>query len=72
LGQLDSGAGDRCDVRTATPSDPPFHTASVLYRDRSQFRRTVIVCIPPNLKKFDPQGLIDRIKQSDVWVEPVR
>ncbi len=27
--------------------------------------------IPPNFKKFDPQGLIDRIKQSDVWVEPV-
>ena len=28
--------------------------------------------IPPNFKKFDPQGLIDRIKQSDVWVEPVQ
>jgi hypothetical protein len=28
--------------------------------------------IPPNFQKFDPQGLIDRIKQSDVWVEPVR
>ena len=27
--------------------------------------------IPPNFQKFDPQGLIDRIKQSDVWVEPV-
>jgi hypothetical protein len=26
--------------------------------------------IPPNFQKFDPQGLIDRIKQSDVWVEP--
>src|SRR5262249_55601476 len=28
--------------------------------------------IPPNFKKFDPQGLIDRIKQSDVWVEPIQ
>jgi hypothetical protein len=28
--------------------------------------------VPPNFQKFDPQGLIDRIKQSDVWVEPVR
>jgi hypothetical protein len=26
--------------------------------------------IPPNFHKFDPQALIDRIKQSDVWVEP--
>jgi hypothetical protein len=25
--------------------------------------------IPAGLTKFDPQGLIDRIKQSDVWVE---
>ena len=24
-----------------------------------------------NFQKFDPQGLIDRIKQSDVWVEPM-
>jgi hypothetical protein len=28
--------------------------------------------LPPNYQKFDPQGLIDRIKQSDVWVEPVQ
>jgi hypothetical protein len=26
--------------------------------------------IPAGFGKFDPQGLIDRIKQSDVWVEP--
>jgi hypothetical protein len=26
--------------------------------------------VPPKFQKFDPQGLIDRIKQSDVWVEP--
>jgi hypothetical protein len=26
--------------------------------------------VPPSYQKFDPQGLIDRIKQSDVWVEP--
>ncbi len=26
--------------------------------------------IPTNLRKFDPHQLIDRIKQSDVWVEP--
>jgi hypothetical protein len=25
--------------------------------------------IPPNFRKLDPQALIDRIKQSDVWVE---
>jgi hypothetical protein len=24
--------------------------------------------IPPGLRKFDPQTLIQRIKQSDVWV----
>jgi len=28
--------------------------------------------VPSSFKKFDPQGLIDRIKQSDVWVEPVQ
>jgi hypothetical protein len=26
--------------------------------------------MPPNYAKFDPQRLIERIKQSDVWVEP--
>jgi hypothetical protein len=26
--------------------------------------------IPANFRKFDPRQLIDRIKQSDVWVEP--
>jgi hypothetical protein len=26
--------------------------------------------VPPDYRKFDPQKLIDRIKQSDVWVEP--
>jgi hypothetical protein len=28
--------------------------------------------IPAGFNKFDPQALIDRIKQSDVWVEPPR
>ena len=28
--------------------------------------------IPLNFKKFDPQALIDQIKHSDVWVEPVK
>ena len=27
--------------------------------------------VPVRYQKFDPQGLIDRIKQSDVWVEPM-
>jgi hypothetical protein len=27
--------------------------------------------VPAGFQKFDPQKLIDRIKQSDVWVEPV-
>jgi hypothetical protein len=26
--------------------------------------------IPAGLRKFDPQALIRRIQQSDVWVEP--
>lgn len=26
--------------------------------------------IPANFSKFDPDQLIDRVKQSDVWVEP--
>jgi hypothetical protein len=26
--------------------------------------------IPPGFRKFDPEALIKRIKQSDVWVEP--
>jgi hypothetical protein len=26
--------------------------------------------IPPGARKFDPRALIDRIKQSDVWVAP--
>lgn len=29
-----------------------------------------LFAMPPGLRKFDPQRLIDRIKQSDVWVEP--
>jgi hypothetical protein len=28
--------------------------------------------VPPGFGKFDPQGLIDRIKQSDVWVDTPR
>ena len=28
--------------------------------------------IPANFRRFDPRQLIDRIKQSDVWVEPPR
>jgi hypothetical protein len=28
--------------------------------------------IPDSYQKFDPQKLIDRIKQSDVWVEPIQ
>ena len=28
--------------------------------------------IPANFSKFDPHQLIDRVKQSDVWVEPPR
>ena len=27
--------------------------------------------IPAGFRKFDPQALIERIKQSDVWVEPL-
>jgi hypothetical protein len=26
--------------------------------------------IPPGFRKFDPKALLERIKQSDVWVEP--
>jgi hypothetical protein len=28
--------------------------------------------IPPTYAKFDPQKLLERLKQSDVWVEPPR
>jgi hypothetical protein len=28
--------------------------------------------LPSGYRKFDPQLLIDRIKQSDVWVEPAQ
>jgi hypothetical protein len=28
--------------------------------------------VPAGYRKFDPQQLIDRLKQSDVWVEPVK
>jgi hypothetical protein len=31
---------------------------------------TVLFAIPSDYRKFDPQQLIQRIKQSDVWVEP--
>jgi hypothetical protein len=27
--------------------------------------------IPAGFRKVDPQALIERIKQSDVWVEPL-
>jgi hypothetical protein len=30
----------------------------------------VLFEIPANFRRFDPQQLIDRIKHSDVWVEP--
>jgi hypothetical protein len=26
--------------------------------------------IPSGFRKFDPQALLERVKQSDVWVEP--
>jgi hypothetical protein len=26
--------------------------------------------IPPGYRKFDPKALLERIKQSDVWVDP--
>jgi hypothetical protein len=29
-----------------------------------------LFAVPVDYRKFDPQQLIDRIKQSDVWVEP--
>jgi hypothetical protein len=29
-----------------------------------------LFAVPPDYAKFDPQRLIERIKQSDVWVEP--
>lgn len=29
-----------------------------------------LFAMPPGLRKFDPQRLIDRIRQSDVWVDP--
>jgi hypothetical protein len=32
----------------------------------------VLFEIPANFRRFDPQQLIDRIKHSDVWVEPPR
>jgi hypothetical protein len=28
--------------------------------------------VPAGYQKFDPQQLIERIKQSDVWVEPTQ
>jgi hypothetical protein len=31
---------------------------------------TALFEMPANFRKFDPHWLIERIKQSDVWVEP--
>jgi hypothetical protein len=31
-----------------------------------------LFAVPPAYAKFDPQKLLERIKQSDVWVEPPR
>jgi hypothetical protein len=28
--------------------------------------------VPAGYRKFDPQQLVDRVRQSDVWVEPPR
>ncbi len=35
---------------------------------RDEPQPTQLFEIPPGLRKFDPQGLIQQIKQSDVWV----
>ena len=31
---------------------------------------TALFAVPDGYRKFDPQRLIERIKQSDVWVDP--
>jgi hypothetical protein len=45
-------------------------TILTLEHIRFEAQPSTLFTLPPGYRKSDPQALIDRIKQSDVWVEP--
>lgn len=45
-------------------------TTVTLEHVRSEAQAAVLFSVPAGYRKSDPQALIDRIKHSDVWVEP--
>ncbi len=42
-----------------------------LEKIRVEAQPATLFSVPPGYRRFDPQGLIDRIKHSDVWVPSV-
>jgi hypothetical protein len=45
-------------------------TTMALERIRLEAQPAILFALPPGYRKSDPQALIERIKQSDVWVAP--
>jgi len=58
----------RIPLRLETNFGTAFSLADIVEAPQSD----TLFKVPPTFQKFDPQGLIDRIKQSDVWVEPLQ
>ena len=48
----------------------PDGTTLALEHIRVEAQPASLFTVPPQYRRSDPQALIDRIKQSDVWVEP--
>jgi hypothetical protein len=45
-------------------------TTIALEHIRIEAQPATLFALPPGYRKFDPQALIERIKHSDVWVDP--
>jgi hypothetical protein len=54
----------------AVMAQSPGGTITKLENIKHEPQPAALFAIPPGYQKFEPQRLIDQIKQSDVWVEP--